>query len=40
MRDARHAEWNCRSYIEDPEKRKEADADRPHCIAYEKLVRA
>jgi hypothetical protein len=39
-RDARHAEGNYQSYIEDLRKRKGPDADQPHRIAYKKLVRA
>jgi hypothetical protein len=39
-RDARHSEGNCQSYIEDLKKRKGADADQPHRIAFKKLVRA
>ena len=38
--DARRSEGNHQSYIEDLEKRKGPDADQPHRIAYEKLVRA
>jgi hypothetical protein len=33
-------EGNFQSYIEDLRKRKGADADQPHRIAYRKLVRA
>ena len=38
-RDAQHSEGNYQSYIEDLRKRKGADADQPHRIAYKKLVR-
>jgi hypothetical protein len=38
--DARHSEGNYQSYIEDLKRRKDADADQPHRIAYKKLVRA
>ena len=31
---------NYQSYIEDLKKRKGADADQPHRIAYKQLVRA
>jgi hypothetical protein len=34
------ARRNDQSYFEDLKKRKGADADRPHRIAYKKLVRA
>jgi hypothetical protein len=37
---ARHSEGNYQSYIEHLKKRKGADADQPHRIAYKKLVRA
>ena len=33
-------EGNYQSYIDDLHKRKGADADQPHRIAYKKLVRA
>jgi len=33
-------EGNYPSCIDDPKKRKGADADQPHRIAYRKLVRA
>jgi energy-dependent translational throttle protein EttA len=33
-------EGNYQSYIEDLRKRKGADADQPHRIAFKKLVRA
>jgi hypothetical protein len=39
-RDARHSEGNYRSYIDDLKKREGADADRPHRVAFRKLVRA
>ena len=39
-RDARHSEGNYQAYIEDLKRRKGADADQPHRIAYKKLVRA
>ena len=39
-RDARHSEGNYQSYIEDLKKRKGADADQPHRIAFKKRVRA
>jgi hypothetical protein len=35
-----HSEGNYRSYMEDLKRRKGADADQPHRIAYMKLVRA
>ena len=38
--DARHSEGNYQSCIEDLKKRKGADADQPHRIAFKKLVRA
>ena len=39
-RDARHSEGNDQSYLEDLKRRKGADADQPHRIAFKKLVRA
>jgi hypothetical protein len=39
-RDAGHSEGNDQSYIEDLKRRKGADADQPHRIAYKKPVRA
>jgi hypothetical protein len=36
----RHSERNYQAYIEDLKRRKGADADQPHRIAYKKLVRA
>jgi hypothetical protein len=39
-REARHSEGNYQVYIEDLKRRKGADADQPHRIAYKKLVRA
>ena len=33
-------EANYQSYIEDPKRRKGADADQPHRIAYKRLVPA
>jgi len=33
-------EGNYQAYIEDLKRRKGADADQPHRIAYKKLVRA
>ena len=39
-RDAPQSEGNYQSYIEDLKKRKGADADQPHRIAFKKLVRA
>ena len=36
----RHSEGNYQSYVEDLHKRKGADADQPHRVAYKKLVRA
>ncbi len=38
--DARRSEGNYQSYIEDLKRRKGADADQPHRIAFKKLVRA
>lgn len=40
MRHPRHSEGNYGSYIEDPKRRKGRDADQPHRVAYETLVRA
>lgn len=40
---ARDPEWyegNYQSYIEDLRRRKRADADQPHGVQYQKLVRA
>jgi len=34
-----YSEGNYQGYIEDLRKRKGADADQPHRIAYRKLVR-
>jgi hypothetical protein len=34
------SERNYQAYIEDLKRRKGADADQPHRIAYKKLVRA
>jgi hypothetical protein len=39
-RDARDSEGNYQSYIEELKKRKGADADQPHRIAFKKLARA
>jgi energy-dependent translational throttle protein EttA len=39
-RDVGWYEGNYQSYIEDLKKRKGADADQPHRIAFKKLVRA
>ena len=39
-REVSRAEGSDQSYIEDLRKRKGADADQPHRIAFKKLVRA
>ena len=36
----RRSEGNYGSYIEDLKRRKGPDADQPHRVPYEKLVRA
>jgi hypothetical protein len=38
-RDVPEFEGNYQSYVEDLHKRKGADADQPHRVAFKKLVR-